>query len=225
MSDEEQGEIQENINAQREDINSEEAPWQMQNLHELLSLESVEEYTVPEFQHILALYAALTKVMPSFYEAYAKTFQGIHEQSLKWDSASNPQTVHFSKEFYHSMPTPFEELLLSVDAKIREMQNSNRFTGYDFERHVGNLMITQNPEFSEPRSEETQQKLAEFSNAANTRQDRYNARWEACLTNHHIHDIAHWLKPMRAIQHRSTSSAEDAAEQSRRRMIQASGGG
>lgn len=55
MSDEE-GETQEIfINASGDDNESEEAPWQIQDLHDLLSLKNVEEYTVTEFQHILAL--------------------------------------------------------------------------------------------------------------------------------------------------------------------------
>jgi hypothetical protein len=58
MSDEE-GETQEIfINASGDDNESEEAPWQIQDLHDLLSLKNVEEYTVTEFQHILALNAA-----------------------------------------------------------------------------------------------------------------------------------------------------------------------
>ena len=104
------------------------------------------------------------------------------------------------------------------------MQNSGRFLGFDFERHFGNLSITQNPNFQEPRSEEYEGKFNAFLYAAKDRQDRYEARWEgACLTNTHDHDLIR-LPPLRNIQ-RSSSSADHDAERSRRRLIQASGGG
>ena len=51
---EENEDIQKNDDALGDDTHSEEAPWQMQDLHDLLSLQTVEEYSVPEFQHILA---------------------------------------------------------------------------------------------------------------------------------------------------------------------------
>ena len=67
---EEGNENEEIIDAQSEDNNSEpEEPWQMQHLHELLSLPSVEEYVDSELQHILALHGALRKIVQSFYEA------------------------------------------------------------------------------------------------------------------------------------------------------------
>ena len=214
---------QENFDAQSDDNHSAEEPWQMQHLHELLSLPSVEGYTDSELQHILALHGALRKIVHSFYEAYAAIFQGIHEQSQIGSSGITPTTVQFSKEFYLSMPTPFEEIVLAVDTKIRGMQNSGRFPGFDFERHIGNLSVIQDPNLQEPRSEEIEEKLNTFRNAVNIRQDRYDARWEACLTNTHFHDLIR-LPPLRSIQ-RSSSSADHDAEQSRRRLIQASGGG
>ena len=81
MSDEE-GEIHEALHASNnaESTTSDDTPWQMQDLHELISLQKVEEFTVPEIQHILALHAA-TEAMRSFYETYAKTFQDIYEKS------------------------------------------------------------------------------------------------------------------------------------------------
>jgi len=79
---------------------------------------SVEEYVDSELQHILALHGALRKIVQSFYEAYAAIFQGIHEQSLIGSSGITPKTVPFSKEFYLSMPTPFEEIVL---AKLRSI--------------------------------------------------------------------------------------------------------
>ena len=155
---EEGDEIEEVINAEGENDNhsKEEEPWQIQILHELLSLSRVEEYTVAEFQHILALNAALKKSMQGFYETYASIFQGIHDQSLMWSSASPIRTKPFSREFYLSMPTPFEELALSIDTSVREMQSSGRFPGYDFERHMGNLTIIQDPSLQPPMSDENQ---------------------------------------------------------------------
>ena len=83
MSDE-GDEIQEFINAEGEleTYSKEEEPWQMQILHELLSQQTVEEFTVAEFQHILALNAALKKSLQGFYETYASTFQGIHDNTF-----------------------------------------------------------------------------------------------------------------------------------------------
>ena len=101
-----------------ESTTSDDTPWQMQDLHELISLQKVEKFTVPEIQHILALHAA-TEAMRSFYETYAKTFQDIHEKSTLRESDS--KTVPFSEEFYYSMPTPIEELTLHVAAKARAM--------------------------------------------------------------------------------------------------------
>ena len=196
-----------------ENYSAAEEPWQMQHLHELLSLQNAEEYTDSELQHILALHGALRKTVQSFYEAYAAIFHDIHEQQTIWCNGTPPKTVPFSKEFYLSMPTPFEEIVLAVDTKIRVMQNSGRFPGFDFERHFGNLSITQDPNFQEPRSEEYEEKFNAFLYAAKDRQDRYEARWEACLTNTHDHDLIR-LPPLRNIQ-RSISSAEDAVEQSR----------
>ena len=45
---EEEGKIQEITNASGDDdhTHSEEAPWQIQDLHDLISLQSVEEYTM-----------------------------------------------------------------------------------------------------------------------------------------------------------------------------------
>ena len=226
MSDE-GDEIQEFINAEGEleNYSKEEEPWQIQILHELLSLQRVEEYTPAEFQHILALNAALKKSMQGFYETYASTFQGIHDQSLMWSSASPVRTKPFSREFYLSMPTPFEELVLSIDTQVREMQASNRFPEYDFERHMGNLNIIQDPSFQQPMSDEAQQMLAEIGQAQDIRHDRYNERWDASLTNNHPHDLSRFIQPQTRPIQRSSSSAEDEAEQSRKRMIQASGGG
>ena len=104
MSDEE-GELNEALHASNnaESTTSDDTPWQMQDLHELISLKQVEEFTVPEIQHILALHAA-TEAMRSFYETYANTFQEIHNRSLERDR--DTKTVPFSEEFYYSMPTP-----------------------------------------------------------------------------------------------------------------------
>ena len=59
MSDEE-GEIHEALHASNnaESTTSDDTPWQMQDLHELISLQKVEEFTVPEIQHILARHVA-----------------------------------------------------------------------------------------------------------------------------------------------------------------------
>ena len=53
MSDEE-GEIHEALHASNnaESTTSDDTPWQMQDLHELISLQQVEEFTTPEIQHI-----------------------------------------------------------------------------------------------------------------------------------------------------------------------------
>ena len=63
----------------------------------------VEEFTVPEIQHFLALNAAMKKTQ-SFYEAYVKTFQDIHDQSSLRDSDS--KTVPFSEEFITQYQLP-----------------------------------------------------------------------------------------------------------------------
>ena len=101
---EEGEENEEIINAQSEDnlpeeIESEE-PWQMQILHELLSIKSVEDFAVSELQHLVATHSGLRKVLPSFYEAYAATFQNIHEHHLSWaiSQGLTPKTVPYSKE-------------------------------------------------------------------------------------------------------------------------------
>ena len=120
------------------------------------------------------------------------------------------------------MPTPLEELGLHVVAKAREeMQTSNRFPNYDFERHTGNLAIVRDPQFFiEPIHETSKQKLVEFApNAARARQDRYYVRGEAYRNRSHIDLIhAHNYPMMLITQQRRSSSAEDEAEQSRRRM-------
>ena len=84
MSDEE-GEIHEALHAfnNAESTTSDDTPWQMQDLHELISLQKVEEFTVPEIQHILLALHAATEAMRSFYETYANTFQDIHEKSTQ----------------------------------------------------------------------------------------------------------------------------------------------
>ena len=69
---EEGEENEEIINAQGEDNTSDhesEEPWQMQILHELLSLKSVEDFTVSELQHLVSTHSGLRKVLASFYEA------------------------------------------------------------------------------------------------------------------------------------------------------------
>jgi len=186
MSDEER-EFQDLINASGDDTikSDEEAPWQIQDLHDLLSLQEVEEYSVPELQHILALNAALGN-MNSFYQAYVKTFQDIHINSTARDRDS--QTVPFTNEFYYSLPTPIEETVLHVLAKARELQSSNRFPNYDFERHTGNLAVVRNPAFFiEPITEANKQKLIDFNIARKARYDRYSVREEAFNNRSHIH--------------------------------------
>ena len=124
MSDEE-GELHEALHAPNnaESTTSDDTPWQMQDLHELITLQQVEEFTTTEIQHILALHAA-TEAMRSFYETYATTVQDIHKKSLERDSDS--KTVPFSEEFYYSMPTPIEEIaIIHVATKARELQRSN----------------------------------------------------------------------------------------------------
>jgi len=235
MSDEgeEYGEI---INAQSENHISEqpeevfEEPWQMQLLHELLSLKSVEDYTISELQHLVSTHSGLRKVLAYFYEAYAATFQGIHDQQLAWATSQGltPITVPYSREFQLSMPTVVEELAFCVDTKIRALHQSNRFPGYDFEKHFGDLTIVPTPPIvpdPESEPEEYRQYWFRTGKAKYNRQERYQERWEAVLTGTHMHDLTDWLQPMRAIQQRSISSAEDAAEQSRRRLLQAPGGG
>ena len=97
---EEGNENEEIIDAQSEDNNSEEPeePWQMQILHELLTLGSVEDYTVSELQHVVSTHSALKQVLPSFYEAYENTFQGIHDQQVSWANSRGlkPITVEYS---------------------------------------------------------------------------------------------------------------------------------
>ena len=218
MSDEE-GETHEIfINASGDDNESEEAPWQIQDLHDLLSLKNVEEYTVTEFQHILALNAALGS-MSSYYEAYVKAFNDIHTNS---QTRGYLTTSPFSEEFYYSLPTPIEELTLHVYAKANEMQRSGRFLEYDFEKHDGILSVVPNPQFfTEPVSEVDKQKMVEYANAAKDRQDRYNLRGEAFRNKSHLHLLSRVIIPTTT--QRSTSSAEDEAEQFRKRMIQTSG--
>ena len=109
---EEKGETQQNIDASGEDDHSEEAPWQIQDLHDLISLQAVEEYTQIELQHLLALYAGLSSIH-SFYQAYVKTFNEIHNLSQARGSSSC-KTAPFSEELYYSFPTPIEELVLHV---------------------------------------------------------------------------------------------------------------
>ena len=203
---EEKGETQQNIDASGEDDHSEEAPWQIQDLHDLISLQAVEEYTQIELQHLLALYAGLSSIH-SFYQAYVKTFNEIHNLSQARGNSSC-QTAPFSEELYYSFPTPIEELVLHVLAKIRELQSSGRFTEYDFERHSGILSIVQDPQFHEmPIHESTRQKLKNFEDAIRIRQDRYNARGEAYNNRSHIHlhSGAIYIQPQR-----SSSSADDA---------------
>jgi hypothetical protein len=117
--------------------------------------------------------------MTSFYQAYVRTFNDIHNRSQARGD-SNCRTVPFSEEFYYSLPTPIEELVLHVLAKARELQSSNRFPEYDFVNHMGNLTLTQDPAFSvEPISETNRQQLIDFSIATQARQDRYLVRGEA----------------------------------------------
>ena len=74
MSDEGE-DYEENFDAKcEENYSAAEEPWQIQYLHELLSLQHAEEYTDSELQHILALHGALRKIVPSLYEAYATIF-------------------------------------------------------------------------------------------------------------------------------------------------------
>ena len=155
---EEGEENEEIINAQSEDNTSEpdsEEPWQMQILHELLSLRSVEDYTMSELQHVVSIHSGLRKVLQSVYEAYEATFQAIHDQQLAWANSQGliPKTVPYSKEFQHSMPTVVEELAFCVDTKVRALHQSNRFPGYDFERHFGDLTIVPTPIVPDPESE------------------------------------------------------------------------
>ena len=176
---EENEEIKNNDDDLGEDSNSKEAPWQIQDLHELLTLSTVEEKSQNEFQHILALDADLSS-MTSFYQAYVRTFNDIHNRSQARGDR-NCRTVPFSEEFYYSLPTPIEELVLHVLAKARELQSSNRFPEYDFVNHMGNfLTLTQDPAFSvEPISETNRQQLIDFNIATQARQDRYLVRGEA----------------------------------------------
>ena len=107
---EEGNENEEIIDAQSEDNNSEEPeePWQMQILHELLTLGSVEDYTVSELQHVVSTHSALKQVLPSFYEAYENTFQGIHDQQeVLWANSRGltPKTV---RRIYQSVSTPLD---------------------------------------------------------------------------------------------------------------------
>ena len=142
---EENEDIQKNDDALGDDTHSEEAPWQMQDLHDLISLQAVEEFTQLEIQHILALFAGLSS-LASFYQAYVRTFNDIHNLSqARGDSSC--RTAPFSEELYYSFPTPIEELVLHVMAKVRELQSTGRFTEYDFERHSGILSIIQDPQF------------------------------------------------------------------------------
>ena len=223
MSDEE-GELNEALHASTnaESTTSDDTPWQMQDLHELISLQQVEEFTSTEIQHILALHAA-TEAMRSFYETYANTFQDIHNESLKRDR--DTKTVPFSEEFYYSMPTPIEEVAIHVATKARELQRSNRFASYDFDRHTGPLSMARDHRyFIEPITEANKQKMVEFANDARARQNRYDVRREAFRNNTHPHIIQPQTTPLPIIQQRSSSSAEDDAERALMRSIQATGG-
>ena len=84
------------------------------------------------------------------------------------------------------------------------------------------LSETRAPQFFiEPILEANKQKLLDFDNAAKARQERYSARGEAYRNKSHIHLINN-SKPTVAIQRSLLSSAEDEAEQFRRRIVQAS---
>ena len=216
---EENEDIQKNDDALGDDTHSEEAPWQMQDLHDLISLQAVEEFTQVELQHILALFAGLSS-LASFYQAYVRTFNDIHNLSqARGDSSC--RTAPFSEELYYSFPTPIEELVLHVMAKVRELQSTGRFIEYDFERHSGILSIVQDPQFHEmPLQETIRQKLRNFEDAIRIRQDRYNARGEAYNNKSHIH--LHSRASIIPIQ-RSSSSADDAVTRSQVRVVQTAG--
>ena len=217
---EENEDIQKNDDALGDDTHSEEAPWQMQDLHDLISLQAVEEFTQVELQHILALFAGLSS-LASFYQAYVRTFNDIHTMSqARGDSSC--RTAPFSEELYYSFPTPIEELVLHVMAKVRELQSTGRFIEYDFERHSGILSIVQDPQFHEmPIHESTRQKLKNFEDAIRIRQDRYNARGEAYKNRSHIHlqSRANIIPPTQ----RSSSSADDAVTRAQVRVVQTAG--
>jgi len=117
------------------------------------------------------------------------------------------------------LPTPIEELVLHVLAKARELQSSNRFPNYDFERHTGNLAVVRNPAFFiEPITEANKHKLIDFNIARKARYDRYTVREEAFNNRSHIHFL-NTITPTQC----SSSSADDAAERARRGTVQSSG--
>ena len=100
---EENEEIQKNDDALGEDTHSEEAPWQMQDLHDLISLQAVEEHTQVELQHVLALFAGLSSLTTSFYQAYVRTFNDIHNLSqARGDSSAVEQHPSAKSYITHS---------------------------------------------------------------------------------------------------------------------------
>ena len=137
MSDETGG-VENQSNA-RGDALTETQEWQIYNFGELLNLGELDRYMPVEIQHIMALSFAFRRVLPTFYHAYASAFQDIHTQS----SARDPdfRTMPYGSEIYASMPTPLEDIIKLVDLKVKQIQASNRMTGFNFETNTGPIQL------------------------------------------------------------------------------------
>ena len=45
----------------------------------------------------------------------------------------------YGSEIYASMPTPLEDIIKLVDLKVKQIQASNRMTGFNFETNMGSI--------------------------------------------------------------------------------------
>ena len=95
MSDEE-GELNEALHASTnaESTTSDDTPWQMQDLHELLSLQQVEEFTTTEIQHILHQPPRKTTLTVSrehfFFSAHERLTKGLFTKKNSGDGLFSP---------------------------------------------------------------------------------------------------------------------------------------
>jgi len=145
--------------------------WEIDKFDEIASSTSWDSVSTKELQHIIATHSALLAIYDTYRKVYNTTFDNIHKD-LVTPTGEIKKSVAISKNIYHSLPNPLEELRKLTKKAIDNMRDSGRFPQFDFHHLDGNLQITpplgdideMDIEFLQSRTQIQESKQQQFTN-------------------------------------------------------------
>ena len=83
--------------------------WEVDKFDEIASSTSWDGVSTKELQHLIATHSALLATYDTYRKVYNTTFDTIHKDLVP-PTGEIKKSVAISKNIYHSLPNPLEEL-------------------------------------------------------------------------------------------------------------------